>query len=151
MTVTASDIARSLDQFAKLSPPPPCWLAGDHADPGFNYCHGCAEKAVAAGKGETVDGGYAGQYLSADTCCHCENCGCLLDYELSKCGVEQEMDHFRETSLQTLTPEDAFHIARILDGIDEVGEGAARSEILELGQRALAAIPPNQGDTQPRP
>ena len=130
-----NEIARSADV------PYPHWLGGDEADQGLSYCYECAEKAVSAGDGEYVDGGWQ---QDSDGCCHCETCGRLLDYTLTDYGVTEELSHFRAARLRgELHPEAAYHLARILEQHDEHPEV---KQLLPKVRRALARTPQPTGN-----
>lgn len=116
--------------------PYPHWLGGDGADQGPSYCRECAEKAVAAGKADFVDGGW---HQENDCCCHCEDCGRLLDYTLTKHGVMEELGHFRACRLRgKLDADTAYHLARILEQHDDHPEV---KQLLPRVRRALARTP----------
>ena len=133
---TAQKLLLKLETFANLEPPFQHWLAGDNADAGPSYCRPCAEKAVAEGKGELVDGGFP--CLEDDTCQHCETCGCLLDYELNNYGVATELEHFSEHPPKApISKELAYHIARVLAADPE------NPEAIQLARTACAAMPPS--------
>ena len=128
-----------LEAYAGLEPPYQHWLAGEGSDAGPSYCRPCADKAVANGEGEFVDGGFPG--AEDDTCQHCEICGCLLHYSLTDYGVAQELEHFAESPPETpVSKEDAYHIARLLVAAPD------NPEIITLARLALAEIKkdPNQ-------
>lgn len=106
-------LERFLLRYSELDPEPVCWLGGDDADRGFNYCRSCAEKIVAAGKAEFVDGGWDGH--ECDSVPYCEGCDCLLNASLTRHGVLEEMDYYkRSRSKHPLNQHDAWHIARLL-------------------------------------
>ena len=120
------DIARAADV------PYPRWLSGYGADQGLSFCTSCAEKRVAAGEAESVDGGWP---QDNDGCCHCEDCGRLLDYTLTDYGVTEEMGHFRGDKLERdMTPELAYHLARVLE------HHAERPDVLELLPKISGAL-----------
>lgn len=128
----AREMETLLQRYAGIDPPYPCWLGGDRADPGPDYCRECATERVKAGFGEFVDGGY--DAAEAEHCCHCEGCGKLLDYFLTDYGVRDEMQHFHGRRLRSpLDREEAFHIARILEAAPN------DKAVLRLGRRALKA------------
>lgn len=127
------DLISRLEDFANLEPPYQRWLGGDNADAGPSYCKPCAEKAVAAGKGEFVDGGFPG--AEDDTCQHCETCGCLLHYSLTDYGVASELEHFSEHPPEApVGKEEAYHIVRVLVAAPD------NSEAVQLAERTLAEI-----------
>ena len=142
----ATNLQLRLDQYAQLDPPYPCWLSGEAdvcwigsekpprtADNGLNYCLQCAEKRLAAGEGEFIDGGYGA--MEEDTPCHCEDCGALLDYTLTDYGVDYELEHFNTVRFRgDLSRDDAFAIARM------IGANPTQ-EVVRLARRALRHIP----------
>lgn len=122
------ELIRALESFANLSPDSVYWLGGDKADQGLSFCRGCAEKRVAKGDGEFADGGWGSQ--ENDGCCHCEDCGCLLQYSLTDYGVSEELGHFTENPpTSPLTPDVAYHIARIVEAAPDGNEAAALAEL----------------------
>jgi hypothetical protein len=128
------DLERALDSYANIDPPYPCWLGGDNVDAGELYCRPCAEKVVADGKAEFVDGGYAHQ--TEDCCAHCHTCGQVLDYFLTEAGVGYELDHFSSVRFRSpLSRDDAFHVARVVEAAPD--DPAA----VRLAKRAVAKIP----------
>lgn len=127
------ELIRRLDDFAKIDPPCPRWLGGDNADAALSYCPECAEKAVAEGKGEFVDGGW--NWDDSDDCCHCTTCGQLLGYSLTKYGVGCELEHFASNPpTRPLDADTAFHIARVVEAAPE------NAEALALGEKAVALL-----------
>lgn len=132
------ELLRKLETFAALDPPYQRWLAGDNADAGPSYCQPCAEKAVAAGKGEFVDGGFPGG--EDDNCQHCDTCGCLLDYTLNDHGVSVELDHFAEHPPEApISKELAYHVARVLDSATD------NPEAIQLARITCEAIDSMEG------
>lgn len=128
-----NDAVRVLDAYADMSPKNPCWLDGDDANAGLSYCRDCAEKAVAAGDGDSVDGGW--DWQKSDGCVHCETCGALLGYVLTEYGVEEELDHFsQDKSITTpLSKDVAFHVARVLEAAPEDSRAiAVASKAVEI-------------------
>ncbi|MBK3476877.1 hypothetical protein JJD66_12350 [Pseudomonas sp. MF6751] len=110
----------------------PHWIGGDDTDQGPSYCLECAEAEVAAGRAEYVDGGWQQEN---DGCCHCETCGRLLEYTLTKYGASEEIDHYLSAKLTgPISPEDAFHIAKML----EHDEG--NSEAISIAIQAVELI-----------
>lgn len=111
---TVDALVRRLEAIAhQIDVPYPHWLGGQNADQGPSYCLECAQKHVAAGDAEFVDGGWQ---QDNDGCCHCEDCGALLDYTLTECGVEDELSYFRSARLRRkLAPETAYHLSRLLE------------------------------------
>lgn len=110
----ATDVLHRLAGIARATRVPfPCWLGGNGADQGPSYCRECAQKRVDAGEAEFVDGGWDQEN---DGCCHCEDCGRLLDYTLTDYGVEEELEHFRGDRMRrAISPEQAYHLARLLE------------------------------------
>ncbi|NWC11970.1 hypothetical protein HX776_24600 [Pseudomonas agarici] len=126
---------------SSLDVPFPHWIGGADADQGPSYCRPCAEAEVAAGRAEYVDGGW---HQENDGCCHCETCGRLLEYTLTEYGASEELDHYLGAELSgPVSPEDAFHIARMLEH-DETN-----SQALSIAVRAADLIKTQQsaGDT----
>ena len=107
-------VVRQLERVASASEIPyPHWLGGDDADQGESYCFDCANKKVVGGEAEFVDGGWM---QDNDGCCHCEDCGRLLDYTLTDYGVKEELSHFKSDRMRRkLSPELAYHLARVLE------------------------------------
>lgn len=96
----------------QISPPNACWIGPD--DTGEDFCPECAEKRVAGTK-NFVDGGWSCQSES-DGCRHCADCGQLLTYSLSKCGLEEEVEHFAMCGVPAHpSPETAYHLVAIED------------------------------------
>ncbi|SEQ26331.1 hypothetical protein SAMN03159444_01362 [Pseudomonas sp. NFACC02] len=96
-----------------LNVPYPHWIGGNGVDQGPSYCRPCADAKVAAGEAEYVDGGWQQEN---DGCCHCETCGCLLEYTLTEYGAAEEIDHYLTTELSApVSTEEAFHIAKMLE------------------------------------
>lgn len=92
--------------------PYPHWLGGDGADQGPSYCRECAQAHVDNGDAEFIDGGYQ---QDNDGCCHCEDCGRLLDYTLTDYGVEEELEHFKGDRMRrVVSPELAYHLTLVL-------------------------------------
>lgn len=117
---------------AGVEVPYPRWLGGDAADQGLSFCLECAKNRVAAGEAESVDGGWP---QDNDTCCHCEDCGRLLDYTLTDHGVTEEMGHFGSDDFaREMTPDLAYHLARVLEHHVE------RPEVLALLPKVDAAL-----------
>lgn len=116
--------------------PYPHWLGGDGADQGPSYCRDCASKRVAAGEAEFVDGGWM---QDNDGCCHCEDCGRLLDYTLTDYGVEEELSHFKNDRMRgSVSPELAYHLARVLEQHRE------HPEVLTLLPKVIRALDRSQ-------
>lgn len=137
------EIAAKLERYSGIKPAPLCWLGGRDVDQGPSYCPECAEEKVAQGKAEFVDGGWTSS--GEDHCSHCDNCGCELDYNLTREGVSSELDHFqRRRFSRPLNRHMAFHIARVIDA------EPADPAVQKLALRAFNAMPPantdNQGD-----
>lgn len=131
-------ILDALDAIA-ADPPYPHWLDGDEADQGISYCRPCAEQAVSQGHGESVDGGWA---QDNDTCCHCEECGCLLDYTLTDYGVRSEFEHFRRDRLRRkMNPDVAYYLARVIEHHRE------HPEVLRLLPKVSRALARHTKDT----
>lgn len=110
-----SELEAALLDFANIETPFPHWMSGDKAEPSYCYCEPCAEKELAAGNGEFVDGGWGSE--ESDTCIHCETCGRVLSYVLTEYGVASEIAHFRKrfrTDVRPLYKDEAYHLARIL-------------------------------------
>lgn len=140
-SVESHDLFCALEDFADLDPPYQRWLAGDHADAGPSYCQECAEKAVAAGDGEFVDGGWPGD--QSDTCEHCESCGCLLHYCLTDYGVESELAHFAEFPPKApISRELAYHAARVIEAAPD------NDQAISLAKLTLAEIGKTDHDQQ---
>lgn len=119
--------------------PYPHWLGGDEADQGPSYCNDCAQKQVVAGNAEFVDGGWPQEN---DGCCHCEDCGRLLDYTLTDYGVQAEMEHFQGgIPAESIEPETAYHLARLLEQADH--DHPEVIAILADVRAALDATPPD--------
>jgi hypothetical protein len=115
-----------------LDVPYPHWIGGGGADQGPSYCRTCADAKVAAGVAEYVDGGWLQEN---DGCCHCETCGRLLEYTLTKCGAAEEIDHYLAVELLApVSPEEAFHIAKMLEH-DETNP-----EAIAIATKAAALI-----------
>lgn len=129
-------VVQRLDAIARPAEIPyPCWLGGDDADQGPSYCRECAQKHVDAGHAAFVDGGWP---QDNDGCCHCEDCGRLLDYTLTEYGVQEEYDHFKRDRLRRkMTPELAYHLARLLEAHDQQPEVL---RLLPKVRRALARV-----------
>ncbi len=133
-----SVLARLNALAAAAEVPYPHWLGGDEADQGPSYCAECAHEQVVAGNAEFVDGGWP---QDNDGCCHCEDCGRLLDYTLTDYGVQEEMEHFKGSALVApIEPELAYHLARLLEHHDSHPEVLA---ILADVRAALDATPPD--------
>lgn len=97
---------------SQLDVPFPHWLGGEAVDQGPSYCRACADAKVAAGEAEYVDGGWQ---QDDDGCCHCDVCGRLLEYNLTDYGASSEIEHYQASPPSApLSPEDAFHIAKML-------------------------------------
>ena len=127
------DLISRLKEFVDLEPPYQRWLAGEGADPCLSYCEGCAEKAVADGKGDFIDGGFPGG--ESDGCEHCEICGCLLHYSLTDYGALAELAHFAENPPKApVSKEMAYHVLRVLVAEPD------RHETVKLAQLTLAEI-----------
>jgi hypothetical protein len=118
----------------------PFWLDGSIVDNDI-YCLHCCEQALESAlkkQGEGADlfigGGYSGE---SDSCVHCATCGIVLEYTLTDAGAAAELTHFLDDHpLQDeITPDDAYHIARILWAYQDENE-----EVLELGRKAVALI-----------
>lgn len=93
--------------------PFPHWLGGDVVDQGPSYCRACADKKVVAGEAEHIDGGWQQE---EDGCCHCEECGRTLDYTLSDCGVNGELEHYLSNPPKSpLCAQEAYHLSRVLE------------------------------------
>lgn len=122
----------ALDAYAKLDPPNARWLYG--CDDGEDYCRPCADEQINYfDRGICVDGGCSS--VERDTCCHCATCGQVLNYILTNHGVGSELQHFYRHRIKApLHPEEAFHIARVLQS------APADKRAVRLGERALRAI-----------
>lgn len=106
-----------------LDVPYPHWLGGDGVDQGPSYCRACADAEVAAGKAEYVDGGWQ---QDDDTCCHCEVCQELLEYNLTEYGASAELDHYTANPpTAPISPETAFHIMKMLEHDENNAEAIA--------------------------
>lgn len=113
------------------------WLGGDNADQGPSYCRPCAERAVASGKAEFVDGGYQ---QDDDGCSHCDDCGRLLEYSLTEHGAAAELEHFLASAPSApISPDCAFHLIKLLECHNE------SPEVLELLPTVVAALAGSQG------
>lgn len=131
--MTADQMIERLDAYAGLSPDYPHWLSGGDGDPSELYCATCAEMEVAEGHADEIDGGWGPE--DADYCCHCERCGVVLDYNLTAHGVARELEHFRANPVSSpLSKDDAFHIARVVEGAPD------NAEVLRIAEGAIAAI-----------
>lgn len=107
------------------------WVHGDGS--GDDLCRECAEKVVAAGKGEFVDGGWGAQ--ECDCIPYCDGCGALLSGWLTDYGAEEELAHYRENPPDSLIgPYDALHIARLLDAMPD------NEEVRDIAEAAANAI-----------
>ncbi len=130
--MNAYDLVLALNQYAALDPSPVCWTrwnSGGLAASGI-YCWTCAMAEVVIGHGEIVV--YEISYES-DGCAHCSICNLILDYHLTDCGVDEELDYFHGLRLTTPLPkQDAYHIARIIEAAPE------NKDALRLAKRALA-------------
>ena len=126
-------VVNRLDRIASVGEIPyPHWLGGEDVDQGPSYCFDCANKIVAAGKAEFVDGGWP---QDNDGCCHCEDCGRLLAYTLTDYGVEEELSHFKGDRLRrAMSPELAYHLARVLE------QSREHPEVLALLPRVNRAL-----------
>lgn len=135
-----SEIARALDAYANIDPPFVCWLSGDGDDQSLDYCRSCAETKVAEGSGDDISSS-CGPYYGADSCLHCEDCGCVLDYTLSRHGALSELDHFEVSPPSApLKHDTAFHLARMVEAVECVDDGDAILAIMKIGQSALELI-----------
>ena len=57
-----------------------------------------------------------GSLQESDTCAHCQDCGELLEYTLTDCGVESELDHYlAEDSEIDFDREEAYHLLNVLE------------------------------------
>lgn len=116
-------LAILLQHASTLDVPYPHWLGGENVDQGPSYCRACADAKVAAGEAEYVDGGWQ---QDDDNCCHCEVCQRLLEYNLTEYGFATELEHYRSNPpAAPLDPEDAFHIAKVLECDPENAEAVA--------------------------
>ncbi|WP_339829429.1 hypothetical protein [uncultured Arenimonas sp.] len=132
MTARAQEVLTQLNRIAgEVEAPYPHWL-GSPADQGPSYCFDCASARVSAGEANFVDGGWP---QDNDGCCHCEDCGRLLDYTLTEYGVESELEHFRGTRFRrAINPELAYHLARLLEHHDD------QPQVLKLLPRVRRAL-----------
>lgn len=143
----AEDIQAVLDAVAAIDPPYPHWIEGnpDAEIECYDYCLSCAEK-----KASTLDGARVVGYGCAserDGCCHCATCGCILDYMLTKHGVLEELSHFERNPPQApLSADEAFHIARMVEGIDELDEDAHKAAVLRVAETAASLRARQQGE-----
>lgn len=89
----------------------PYWLSGGGADEGLSFCFECANKNVS--DDVEVNGGWV---QDSDSCCHCEECGILLDYNLTEVGVASELEHFIANGITSpVNPEIAYHLLGLLE------------------------------------
>lgn len=136
-----SDVSAVIDRLdavaSLIDVPCPHWLSGDDVDQGPSYCYECATKHVSAGKAESVDGGWQ---QDSDRCCHCEDCGRLLDYTLTDHGIREELSHFKQDRLQgPMSPERSCHLSRILE------QHRDHPEVLCLLPKVERALAEHQG------
>ncbi|MCO8261534.1 hypothetical protein NC656_08245 [Pseudomonas asiatica] len=115
-----------------LDVPHPHWIGGKDADQGPSYCRSCAEAKVEAREAEYVDGGWQ---QDNDGCCHCDTCGRLLEYNLTDYGAAEELEHYLANPPPVpISPEDAFHIAKMLEhderNPDAVAIAVAAAELI---------------------
>jgi len=151
-TEEAAKFLGPLEKQAVKDPPYPHWLRGKGSDSGLSYCRSCAVAAQAIQKsinrnaakrrgveraGCCLDGGWSQE---EDTCCQCETCGCVLDYDLTDEGVEEELAHYSDVRFPPLTEIEAYHIARIVWG------APTDERVLRLARRAVAAIAKAKGE-----
>ena len=117
-------------------PEPPYWLDRDCDG---TYCLECAKIEYgfeAAPNGEGIDGGFGGE---GSGCLHCDRCGKLLEYCLTDYGTRSEIGHYIENPPKFLTAEEAYHIAKALDGAPWLPD--LQGEAFAVAMRAMAAIP----------
>lgn len=134
------DIDKAIEALEKIAAavetPYQHWLGGDDADQGQSYCRPCAEKKVAEGKGEFIDGGYQ---QDSDVCSHCDDCGRLLEYNLTESGVVAELEHFRLNAPSApVSAECAFHLVKLLEHHND------NPDVLELLPAVVGALAGNQ-------
>lgn len=114
------ELSHMLDQKAS-EPEPPYWFY-NHAqlengyDEADSLCWDCIHQVMPDAKiGEHFGGGWCCQ---EDGCEACEKCGKLLDYTLTDCGVQSELDHFTEHPPENLdNKSECYSLARIAHGI----------------------------------
>lgn len=106
------------------------WIGG--GDQGPSYCYLCASKLVEQLNTNrdpqkekcVVDGGWGQE---SDSCCACEECGNPLEYTLTDCGVDSELDHFNsiEGTIKINEPRVAYELYQLFEAgrhIKGVGE-----------------------------
>ncbi|RII74240.1 hypothetical protein [Pseudomonas monteilii] len=118
--------------------PYPHWIGGKNADQGPSYCLPCAEAKVEAGEAEYVDGGWQ---QDNDGCCHCDTCDRLLEYNLTDYGAAEELEHYLANPPSApISPEDAFHVAKMLkhdeSSPEAVAIAVAAAELIVLVKEA---------------
>jgi hypothetical protein len=116
----------------------PNWLGSDEidVDQGESYCSACGEAEAKKlsrehpreetgepEEGDVVylDGGWGSD---DDTCTHCTECGTLLAYSLTSCGVESELNHYLTSynghsplsQHSVEDPEECYRLLRIFRG-----------------------------------
>ncbi len=105
-----SELKALLDE-KESSPELPYWGVDDEAT---SYCRHCI-KAIYDGEAESIHGGFS---CEEDGCCHCEECGNLLQYTLTNYGVESELANFEAYPPENLDNADmCYELGRIAWGL----------------------------------
>lgn len=144
------DLDALLDLFGPVAdqadPWPLHWI-GNGGDQGDNYCRPCC-KALAKHLRRTgkmpeadVDGGWDHR-READGPCYCHGCNRLLGYSLTRCGLDDEIGHWREDDGEDLlTPVQAYEIEAILRAAQEIGDAQDIADAIAIGMRLAPLLP----------
>lgn len=128
------------------------WIGGSDNE-GLDYCSECAEKEIeklrAANPGRecSLDGGW--DAFETDSGRHCEACGALLEYTLTKHGTESELDHYvrHMPRKRALLPGDAYCIVAVLEQIEWVDDKKQVARAVRMAKRAVARLAPRKSKT----
>lgn len=123
---------------------PVCWIGGD--DDGGDYCWSCCRALVkhhnrkVRGRDNkwSVDGGWPDRRES-DGNRACSSCGTLLQYWLTRYGVEEELYHFENNPINAqLSPVMAYEIEAVL----LAAEGTeAETRAIAVAEKCLPFLP----------
>lgn len=130
------------------------WIGGSDNE-GSNYCEKCGLEKIAGLYAEWahtdkeffLDGGWEAH--EADSCVHCEVCHALLEYTLTKYGVDSELDHYSRHMPRkgVLSQEEAYHIVAALEQLEWCDDRKRVARGVRIGTRALALAQKNSGTT----